>query len=53
MTETCETCRFWRGKVSGRVYTMGPCVRFPPDGNNLRPRMPPQDWCGEYRRTDA
>ena len=60
--ERCETCRWWGGRVSGRVYTPGPCHRYPPavvvrdrfeDLHQVRPTMNPHDRCGEYAQIEG
>lgn len=50
---TCETCRYWGGRVSGRVYIPGPCRRYPPvmlseQTKAYHPITHIADWCGEY-----
>lgn len=61
---TCETCVFWRGTPAkpkeGNTPAVpaqaGPCKRNPPVAGaqttratlNIRPIMPPDDWCGEH-----
>jgi len=53
-TESCQSCKFWKGDFSKRD-----CRRFPPvvvvrvcDGyssvSTEFPTTPPNDWCGEY-----
>lgn len=55
--KTCETCRWWGGRINGRVYSPGACRRYPPfvvvrdrhnDLQNVRPIMGPYDLCGEH-----
>ena len=58
---TCETCRWWGGRISGRLYDPGPCRRYPPTvwanlkgpNANVRPIMGPNDWCGEHQPQEA
>lgn len=50
----CETCRYWGGRVSGLLYTPGPCLRYPPiSDQHHRPMMSIRDWCGEHQPKDA
>ena len=60
MGKTCGTCRWWGGRISGRVYDPGPCRRYPPqvmtnrpqpysDQWNVWPTMKPGDFCGEHQ----
>lgn len=55
----CETCRWWCGKVSGKVYYPGECRRYPPtiapddkpynrSYAKVWPVMSVSDWCGEH-----
>lgn len=59
---TCKTCRYWHdGVVDG--YPIGSCHRYPPadpPDNRSEPsegwyhiKTWHDDWCGEYRKTDA
>jgi len=56
--DTCETCRWWGGRVVGRTYTPGECRRYPPIKFGLGPReqgrpfMDISDLCGEHRPKD-
>lgn len=60
--DRCETCRWWCGRVSGRVYTPGECRRYPPqivvrdrsdDLHRVWPTMSIHDFCGEHQTKDA
>ena len=57
---SCGTCRWWGGRISGRVYDPGPCRRYPPTAvslhyydlgkqRNVWPIMSPDDFCGEHQ----
>lgn len=54
MDKTCGTCRWWGGRISGRVYDPGPCRRYPPlrmgptSYEQYRPIMSINDLCGEH-----
>lgn len=59
--DKCETCRWWGGRVSGRVYDPGPCRRYPPqvvirdqfqDVHFIQPKMSINDFCGEHTPKD-
>jgi len=45
--QRCETCRFWAGRISGRIYTPGACRRYPPAATDLQ--TSPSNWCGEWQ----
>lgn len=50
MAATCETCRWWGGKVTNRVYVRGTCRRYPPiSREHNRPIMDLTDFCGEHQ----
>lgn len=60
MVDTCATCRWWGGRISGHVYEPGACRRYPPavmrvrDRNfNVLPTMRPTDYCGEHQARAA
>lgn len=64
MTPTCETCRYWCGKVSGRLYSPGECRRYPPAiapddtpysrlYTKVWPVMSAKEWCGEHTPTEG
>lgn len=46
--QTCQSCRWWQGGISGRIYNPGKCRRFPPPN----PVTHINDFCGEYTRKD-
>lgn len=57
----CGTCRWWDGRISGRVYDPGPCRRYPPTVfyNTERPAQQKawpitdiKDFCGEHTPKD-
>lgn len=60
MDKTCGTCRWWGGRISGRVENPGPCNRYPPtvwphgqfgigvERFNVRPTMRAGSFCGEH-----
>ena len=60
---TCQTCRWWGGRLSGRVYTPGPCHRYPPTAivrdnryevvQSAWPVTRIDDWCGEHQPQEA
>jgi len=45
----CGTCKWWKGRISGRVYTPGLCVRYPPPNETTQI----DHFCGEYREAAA
>lgn len=61
MDKTCGTCRWWGGRISGRVYDPGPCRRYPPHPHvaqsgfvqSILPSMRPDDFCGEHQPKEA
>jgi hypothetical protein len=60
MMDTCATCRWWGGRISGSVYTLGSCRRYPPSvvrisdrNSNVRPTMRPTEYCGEHQARAA
>lgn len=61
--ERCETCRFWLRwkdniadcKIDPEIPKIGQCKRYPPmfcdaGGNDQRPSMQADDWCGEWQQ---
>lgn len=57
----CGTCRWWMGRVSGRIYSPGDCRRYPPsvvvrdrrdDLHQVWPTMSILDFCGEHQPKD-
>lgn len=60
MMDTCATCRWWGGRISGHVYEPGPCRRYPPAVMrastrvfNVQPNMRPTEYCGEHQARAA
>lgn len=63
MSETCETCKFWDNSTSSsfaaeRGEESGQCRRGVPGhdsrtGMAVWPFTVENDWCGEFKPTDA
>ena len=50
--QTCEHCRWWQGRVRGKVHYPGECLRYPPPN----PTTIYNHFCGEFTQgggTDA
>lgn len=54
MSDTCETCRFWKKNDVDNHPNTGMCRRFPPitvscdAGCDPWPWTDYKDWCGEF-----
>jgi hypothetical protein len=64
--ERCETCRFWEQweaniqdcEADPEIPEVGQCKRYPPlccdsSGNDVRPSMSGDDWCGEWKASET
>lgn len=59
---TCETCKWWGGRVKGAVHYPAPCRRYPPTvvvrdrQNDLQQHWPTMTFaafCGEHQSKDT
>lgn len=61
MSESCETCRFWKEIPESRPWArsqygephLGNCRKTAPTVNKGFPKTSPSNWCGEYAAKDA
>lgn len=44
----CETCKWWGGRISGRIAKTDLCRRYPPNPGGGLPVVAHCEFCGEH-----